>query len=295
MDNGKIRETLRPDVELCRHPMEWFPNLDCFSNRCFMIFDLSPWILAWCALAMACGGFIKGLLGIGTPLLTVPMMALVLPVHDAVVIMAFPVVVANLWQAYDADQPITTIKRFWPAFVALVVGTLVGVQIFAGIDEQSLLLLVGVLVICFTVLQGSSRKITIPTKLEKLAGVAFCGSAGLVGGLSSMFGPMMILYLVSLSALDKNRFVNTISFLYIGAVVPWVVIMVIVGVLDVPLAILSALAVIPLAVGLIAGRLARKYVRETVFYRMILGVLIISGISMMWRAWQFGATAPVAG
>lgn len=260
-----------------------------------MIFDLSPWILAWCALAMACGGFIKGLLGIGTPLLTVPMMALVLPVHDAVVIMAFPVVVANLWQAYDADQPITTIKRFWPAFVALVVGTLVGVQIFAGIDEQSLLLLVGVLVICFTVLQGSSRKITIPTKLEKLAGVAFCGSAGLVGGLSSMFGPMMILYLVSLSALDKNRFVNTISFLYIGAVVPWVVIMVIVGVLDVPLAILSALAVIPLAVGLIAGRLARKYVRETVFYRMILGVLIISGISMMWRAWQFGATAPVAG
>ena len=255
-----------------------------------MIFDLTLWIIAWCALAMLCGGFIKGLLGIGTPLLTVPMMALVLPVHDAVVIMAFPVVVANLWQVYDADQPVATIKRFWPAFVALVLGTLAGVKIFTGIDETALLLIVGILVICFTILQGSSRKITIRKNLEKPAGVAFCGSAGIIGGLSSMFGPMMILYLVSLPALDKDRFVNTISFFYVGAVVPWVVIMVIAGVLDQSLAILSALAVAPLAVGLFIGRLVRKHVQEAFFYRMVLGVLIISGITMMWRAWQLNAT-----
>ncbi len=282
-------------VELCQPRIEVDGESTYYSNCCHMIFDLSPWMLAWCALAMACGGFIKGLLGIGTPLLTVPMMALVLPVHDAVVIMAFPVVVANLWQVYDADQPAATIRRFWPAFVALLVGTLAGVKIFTGIDEKTLLLLVGVLVICFTILQGSSRKITIPTRLEKPAGVAFCGSAGLIGGLSSMFGPMMILYLVSLPALDKNRFVNTISFLYVAAVVPWVVIMVIAGVLDVPLAIVSALAIMPLAVGLIVGRLVRKYVQETIFYRMILGVLICSGISLMWRAWQLGETVPAVG
>ncbi len=260
-----------------------------------MLFDLTIAIIAWCALAMMCGGFIKGLLGIGTPLLTVPMMALVLPVHDAVVIMAFPVVVANLWQVYDADRPVATIKRFWPAFVALLIGTLVGVEIFTGIDEQTLLILVGILVICFTILQGSPRKITIPTRLEKPAGFAFCGSAGIIGGLSSMFGPMMILYLVSLPALDKNRFVNTISFLYVGAVVPWVVIMVAVGVLDAPLAIMSALAVIPLSIGLLIGRLVRKHVQEAIFYRMVLGVLILSGISMIWRAWHYGAVNSVAG
>ncbi|MDE0308435.1 MAG: sulfite exporter TauE/SafE family protein [Acidiferrobacterales bacterium] len=260
-----------------------------------MIFELAPWVVAWCAFAMACGGFIKGVLGIGTPLLTVPMMALVLPVHHTIVMMAFPVVVANVWQVYDAEKPVETVTRFWPAFVALVVGTWAGVKILSGTDEKTLLLLVGILVIAFTILQGSPRKITIPARLEKPAGAVFCGTAGVVGGLSSLFGPMLILYLVSLSTLEKNRFVNTISFLYIGAVVPWVAMLIFVGVMDRKLAILSALAVIPLVVGLAAGRAVRKHVEETVFYRLVLGVLILSGISMMWRAWQYGANSAIGG
>ena len=260
-----------------------------------MILDLAFWVISWCAFAMACGGLIKGVLGIGTPLLTVPMMALALPAHHAVAIMAAPVIVANLWQVYDANRPLETVKRFWPAFIALVVGTWIGVKILSEIDERTLLIVVGVLVICFTLIQGSPRKMTISSMLEKPAGIVFCSSAGVIGGLSSMFGPMLILYLVSLSTFDKDRFVNTISFLYIGAVVPWVVILIVVGVLDARLAILSTLSVIPLVVGLIVGRAIRKRIEETIFYRLVLGVLILSGISMIWRAWQIGAIATASG
>jgi len=58
-------------------------------------FDLL--VIAWCAFALFCGGLIKGTLGVGTPLLTVPLMALVLPAQMAVILMAVPVVVANVW------------------------------------------------------------------------------------------------------------------------------------------------------------------------------------------------------
>jgi len=61
-------------------------------------------IILWCSFALACGGLIKGTLGVGTPLLTVPLMALVLPAQSAVTLMALPVVVANLWQAFSAPN-----------------------------------------------------------------------------------------------------------------------------------------------------------------------------------------------
>ena len=198
---------------------------------------------------------------------------------------------ANLWQVYDAQNPVATVRRFWPAFVSLVAGTWLGVNILDGIDERTLLYIVGILVICFTLIQASPHKVSIPTRYEKIAGVGFCGSAGVIGGLSSLFGPMLILYLVSIPNLNKDRFVNTISFLYIGAVVPWVIIMIAFGVLDSRLASLSALAVIPLAGGLAVGRMVRKRVREKLFYRLVLGVLVLSGGTLLWRAWQYAEPA----
>ncbi|MGB1612514.1 MAG: hypothetical protein ACPHCM_03420, partial [Arenicellales bacterium] len=56
--------------------------------------ELDMWIIVWCGFALFCGGLIKGTLGVGTPLLTVPLMALVVPAQTAVVLMAIPVVVA---------------------------------------------------------------------------------------------------------------------------------------------------------------------------------------------------------
>ena len=244
--------------------------------------------LAWCALAMACGGLIKGTLGVGTPLLTVPMMAMVLPAHHAVIIMAAPVVVANLWQVREAGDVGGTARRFWPAFIALLCGTWIGVAILKGIDEQMLLAIVGVLVICFTILQASPRKVLIPSRHERLAGVGFCSTSGIIGGLSSMFGPMLILYLVSLGSLNRHQFVATISFLYVAAVVPWTLIMLYVGILTPSLLAMSIAAVLPLVVGLVAGRAIRNRINEELFHRLVIGILLVSGAIMLWRA--FGAS-----
>ena len=246
--------------------------------------------LAWCALAMLCGGLIKGALGVGTPLLTVPMLAMVLPPQHAVAIMAMPVIVANLWRVKDAGDPQKTFVRFWPSLTALLIGTWIGVKILSGINEQLLLFIVGIAVICFTLLQGSPKKITIPARHEQSAGIGFCSASGIIGGLSSMFGPMLILYLVSLGHLNKNRFVGTISLFYVAAVVPWVLIMIYHGVLTWTLAWSSSLAVLPMLVGLAIGRGIRKRIREGVFQKLVLVILLISGTSMLWRAWQYGST-----
>ena len=149
-----------------------------------MLAEYGPWIIAWCFFALSCGGFIKGALGVGTPLLTVPMMALVLPPQMAIAIMAIPVVVANLWQFSQAERSSAVVARFWPAFVAILIGTWIGVQILSVIDERTLLILVGIAVIAFALLQVSRLRLHLPDKMVKPAGLFFGGASGLIGGIS---------------------------------------------------------------------------------------------------------------
>jgi uncharacterized membrane protein YfcA len=245
-------------------------------------FDLL--IVTWCAFALFCGGLIKGTLGVGTPLLTVPLMALVLPVQVAVILMVVPVVVANLWQAFKAGRLHVAAERFWPVFIAILIGTYGGVAILASIDERSLLLVVGVVVIAAAVLQGSSYRLSLPATLERPSGVLFGLASGVVGGLSSMFGPMLIIYLVSIPDLDKERFVATISFLYIACLVSWVIMLMWFGILDQELVVLSSLATVPVVVGLFVGEVLRKRVSDARFQKMVLVVLLLSGGAMLSRA-----------
>jgi len=241
-------------------------------------------VIAWCAFALFCGGLIKGTLGVGTPLLTVPLMALVLPAQMAVILMAVPVVVANVWQAFKAERLQAAAVRFWPSFVTILLGTYLGVTILAMINEQALLLVVGAVVIASAIWQGSSYRLNLKPVLEKPAGAIFGLASGIVGGLSSMFGPMLIIYLVSIPGLDKERFVATISFLYIACVIPWMIMLLWFGILNQRLMVLSALATVPVVAGLVVGEVLRKRVSNSHFQTMILIVLLFSGVSMLWRA-----------
>jgi hypothetical protein len=250
-----------------------------------LLAEYGPWIVAWCFFALCCGGFIKGALGVGTPLLTVPMMAQVLPPQMAIAIMAVPVVVANLWQFAQAERSSAVVARFWPTFGAILIGTWVGVKILSVIEEKALLVLVGIAVIAFALLQGSRFRLHLPDRLVKPAGVLFGGASGLIGGVSSFFGPMLITYLISIRGLAKNQFVSTISFLYVGAVVSWTITLYIYDILDQRLLVYSTFATLPVTLGLLSGQRLRDHISESRFHNLIIGILVISGVSMLWRAY----------
>lgn len=251
-----------------------------------MFAEYELWVIAWCFFALACGGFIKGALGVGTPLLTVPMMALVLPPQMAIAIMAIPVVVVNLWQFSQAERSMAVVRNFWPAFVAILIGTWIGVKILAGIDERTLLIFVGIAVITFAILQSSSYRLHLREDLIRPAGLFFGGASGLIGGICSFFGPMLIIYLISIPSLGKNQFTSTISFLYVSAVVPWAITLYLFGILDERLLFYSACGVVPVMLGQTLGRRLRERISEDRFKYLIIGILVISGISMLWRAYH---------
>ena len=67
-----------------------------------------------CVAAFILGGLVKGTLGVGLPLLAVPLMSMAIPSPRAIGMVAVPVLLSNLWQMIDSRKIVQGWRRFWP-------------------------------------------------------------------------------------------------------------------------------------------------------------------------------------
>ena len=113
-------------------------------------------LIVLCSLALFAGGAVKGLVGIGIPLVSLSLLSLFLPLADAVVLLPVPVIVANVWQSIVNPHFTLAMRRFWPLVLAMFAGTVAGANVLTSIDANSLNLFVGILVVLFSLWDWSS-------------------------------------------------------------------------------------------------------------------------------------------
>ncbi|WP_156328179.1 TSUP family transporter, partial [Massilia sp. WF1] len=104
-------------------------------------------IVVGVAAAFVAGGIVKGILGVGLPLVMVPALSLVMPAPQAISLLAIPVLAANLWQAIDSGVAIGSLRRFFPLLAALVGATLVTVPLALAMPSGMLTLMVALAVL----------------------------------------------------------------------------------------------------------------------------------------------------
>ncbi|WP_119166289.1 sulfite exporter TauE/SafE family protein [Algihabitans albus] len=247
------------------------------------VLELSTATLAWCFAALLLGGTVKGTIGIGLPLVSVPLLAMQLPVPTAIAVLGLPVLISNLVQMNVGGGLRPAVARFWPLLAALVCGILIGAHLLAAIDERRLSLFLGCLVIVFALLNLVGGRLTIPLSAERWIGPPLGFAAGVLGGLSSFFGPPVVMYFVALK-MPKTSFVSAIALIYFAGTLPLYAAMAWLSLFGLPEVALSALALLPVGVGLWIGQHLRQRLPQDLFSRLVLVLLTVIGATLIWRA-----------
>ena len=232
------------------------------------------------ALALFAGGAVKGLVGIGIPLVSLSLLSLFLPLADAVILLPVPIIVANVWQSIVEPHFVPALRRFWPLVLALFGGTIAGAHVLTSLDPSSLNLLVGALVVLFSLSSYMTPELRIPVRLERRLGIFAGALGGFMGGVSALFGPPIILYLSSLR-LDRETFVGVISSIYLCSAIALVIVFGSVGVISQAQLVDSAIASVPLMVGVWVGQRFRGRIREAVFRKILLVVVLCVGVRLI--------------
>lgn len=228
-------------------------------------------------------GTVKGILGIGVPVVSVSLLSLVIDVPMAVSLLPIPILLSNVWQSLSSGQIASTFKRFGPLIVALVIGTFAGARLLVVIDQRLLMGIVGVSVLAFAVSGNSPRQLHISPRAERWLGVPVGFLGGVLGGMTTFFGPPIVIFLFALK-LHKDEFVGTISTVYLCAAVPLAAALGMFGFMGTKEYLWSTAAAAPLLVGVLLGQWLRARISQDTFRRALLLMLLVVGLRLIYRS-----------
>lgn len=239
-------------------------------------------LLAAVAGAFVMGGLVKGLLGVGLPLVVVPLLALVIPSPKAVALMGIPILLSNVWQAVEGRQVRYALNRFASLLVPMVLVTALTVRLTLGLPVATLNRLVAGAVLLAVALLAWQPKLSIDARSERRWGALVGTLSGALGGVSSLMGPLLISYLVALG-LTREQFIGSISIIYLAGALPLFASMTALGLMGWPEVLMSTLALAPMMVGMQLGKQLRSRVSEQAFRRLLLGFLTLIALMLMLR------------
>ena len=230
-------------------------------------------------------GFVKGAVGFAMPMIMISAFSSFLPPELALAGLILPTVVTNLSQAFRqgsaaAWDTVVTYRRILTATVIFIV---ISASFVHVIPQDLFLLLLGLPITAFALAQVAG--VNLALKLEHRAQAEWILGAigGLYGGISGVWGPPLLVYLLSIKAskLETVR-VQGVVFL-IGAVVLLLAHLAS-GVLNAGTLAFSALLTIPAQSGQLIGTLVQDRLDQARFRHWTLILLVLTGLNLARRA-----------
>ncbi len=223
-------------------------------------------------------GLVKGMIGIGMPAICMVLMTLFLPPLVAIPLTATPTMLVNMLQLYRAQDRGVIVRQYGFFAIALSLSIFVIGFFVRSFPEALLLLVLGISMVIFSVqsLAGYSFRVSPWKGWQVFGGMV----SGFIGGLSSVFSPPIVMYLLG-RKVEKEEFIGATGFLFLAGCLPLVGALMLNGVLSFGLLIKSLAGLVIALTGFLIGERIRAYISQLWFRRLILIFFLIMGCRLI--------------
>lgn len=222
-------------------------------------------------------------MGVGLPMIAVPLMSFVLPPYVAAALVVLPVFPANIVQLRTGGSLRQKFTRFWPLIAGVVSGVFIGAPFLLAANLQVLQFIVASIVALYALTRIRDTAYVIRPDHEKSAGLTFGLLSGAIGGLTMLIGPLITLYMAALK-LPRDVFVGSIALVYLFTTFAIGVALAAYDQLTTALIIASLVACVPATLGVVAGSICRQHVSQRIFDKLLTTLLFAISVAMFYRA-----------
>ena len=237
-----------------------------------------PSIVIIIILAVLAGGLVKGTIGFGMPMVALPLIAFIIPATTAMILLCAPILLTNFLQM-KIKEGISS-YRFLPMIICLIIGLIIGARLILEINLNTITQIIAVSIIFAALVNCIGFKIENINKSKERIITSIIGfGSGILGGLSTFYGPPMLAYLVA-ADLPKEKFVRTVSTIYFIGSFPLYGSLIYYGFATKLDLMMSLFLIIPAFISQQVGAKIRNKINQKQFRICILVTLIILGISL---------------
>ncbi|MEZ8015497.1 MAG: sulfite exporter TauE/SafE family protein [Ascidiaceihabitans sp.] len=243
--------------------------------------------LCFAVLVAAIAGIVKGVVGFAMPMVFITGLSTFLSPELALAGLIVPTLFTNVFQALRQGPAAAwnSIIEFRVFLFFGLLALIVGAQLVRLLPLQTMLLVIGLPIVLFALLQLAGVEVKLSGQSFRVA--AGVGAfAGFMGGLSGIWGPPTVVYLAALGT-NKNDHMRiqgviyglgavALTFAHLGS-----------GVLRSETLPFSLAMVPPALLGLWLGGRVFDRIDQVMFRRATLVVLLIAGLNLVRRATMF--------
>jgi uncharacterized membrane protein YfcA len=228
-------------------------------------------------------GIVKGAIGFGFPLVSIPLISTVWDPKHAVVLVSLASLVNNVGVAARCDGSRQTFRRFYPVLIGMTIGTAGGALLLASVPSSVLAMVVGTAALAFTTIALLKPDLTVPPHLERYLALPMGLLGGLLGGSTGIAGPFVVSYTHALK-LSKREFVYFLAVLYLLGAIVQVTTYAPLGLFDALTFAVGLASCLPNFLGVAVGFRIQDRIDHELFRKIVVLVIGVSGISLVVRS-----------
>jgi uncharacterized membrane protein YfcA len=232
---------------------------------------------------LAVAGFAKGTTGMGLPLVATPLLASVFGPKAAVVIVTIPIFAANSLLLVQGWRRLAVLRTIAPIIVASAIGTVIGVNLLALLDQRTFALLISLMVLIF-LLRGDRLIGDDPgARRARILGpvVGFVG--GILQGTTSIASPLIGSFFHA-RKMDRNEYVIVLAAIFELNAVIQLAGYALLGLYTADILAIGLLGLVPTLLALMAGIFFRGRLDQARFRQLIVVLLVLSVVNLLWRS-----------
>jgi uncharacterized membrane protein YfcA len=95
-----------------------------------------PTIIAAVACSLILAGLLKGIIGVGMPVVALPLLSLFIDIKSAAMLMSMPLIFSNVPQALEGGQTGRCLMQLMPVILGTIPGLFLGVRVLLVVEGR---------------------------------------------------------------------------------------------------------------------------------------------------------------